>query len=390
MAPDDWMAILYLLQRPDVSIKAITVSGSGETHCEPGIQHARGLVALGGGGDIPVACGREKPLQGSHTFPKSWREAADSLLGLSLPQTATSASKQTAVELLTSAIQSSPEKVVLLTLGPLTNVAEALQTTPSLVNNLKMIYIMGGAVDVPGNIAISGVGIDNKVAEWNIYVDPHAANVVFKSGAPVTLVPLDATIHALLTASFYERIKDTHSSPEATFVFDLLTKNYGMIESGQYYFWDPLSAAISSDESLATYQTMNLAVVEEEGPESGRIIKSTSNGSVRVAVHADGPRFEQIFLQTLNGQLTSTATATSGLGTTTATTISTTQASSTPSAVPTTATRELLTTARSTEEAMTMQPPNNLILVGGIIAIVAAVGAVAALYRKKRSSAQDR
>jgi inosine-uridine nucleoside N-ribohydrolase len=302
MAADDLWAILYLLQRPDVSIKAITVSGTGETHCEPGVRHALGLVALANGGDIPVTCGRETPLQGNHAFPKDWRDAVDNLYGLSLPKTTASASKQTAVELLPSVIQSSPQKVVLLTLGPLTNVAEALQAAPSLVNKLQMIYIMGGAVDVPGNIAVSGVGIDNKVAEWNVYVDPHAANVVFKSGAPVTLVSLDATNHAPLTASFYDRIKGNHTSPEANFVFDLLTKNYGMVQSGTYYFWDSLTATMSTDQSLATFQTINLAVVEGEGPESGRTVRSNGGGSVRVAVSADGSRFEQVFLQTLNGQ----------------------------------------------------------------------------------------
>jgi hypothetical protein len=56
MAPDDWMAILYLLQRSDVTVKAITVTGAGETHCDPGIRHAMGLVALAGYDDVPITC----------------------------------------------------------------------------------------------------------------------------------------------------------------------------------------------------------------------------------------------------------------------------------------------------------------------------------------------
>ena len=302
MAADDWMAILYLLQRPDVTVKAITVTGAGETHCEPGTRHALGLVALSGRGGIPVACGRETPLQGDHAFPTSWREGVDNLLGLTLPASSSAISNQTAVPLLTSVVESSPEKVILLTLGPLTNVAEALQSAPSLADNLEMIYIMGGAVDVPGNVGVSGVGIDNDMAEWNVYVDPRAANIVFESGAPVTLVPLDATNHAPLTPAFYNRIKENHPSPEATFVFDLLTKNYGFVESGGYYFWDPLAAATLTDESLVTFQTMGLSVVEEEGPESGRTKPADTGASVRVAMSADGPRFEQVFLDTLNAQ----------------------------------------------------------------------------------------
>jgi inosine-uridine nucleoside N-ribohydrolase len=300
MAADDWMALLYLLRRPDVDVKAITVTGAGETHCDPGIRHALGLVALAHRGSIPVACGRSTPLQGDHAFPASWRADVDNLLGLTLPNSTTTAVSQTAVDLLTSAIQSSPQKVALLTLGPLTNVAEAVQRTPSLVKKLAMIYIMGGAVNVPGNIAQSGTGIANQVAEWNLYVDPYAAQVVLASGAPITLVPLDATNHVPLTDAFYRRLQGDHVSPVAGFVFDVLTQRYPLIQAGGYYFWDPLAAAILVDESLATLQTEALRIVVTEGPESGRTEPSAGGAATRVAVSADGARFEQVFLSTLN------------------------------------------------------------------------------------------
>jgi inosine-uridine nucleoside N-ribohydrolase len=300
MAADDWMALLYLLRRPDVAVKAITVAGDGEANCESGTRHALGLVALANRGVIPVACGRTTPLQGDHAFPAQWRADVDSLLGLTLPTTTATMTQQTEVDLLTSVIGASPQPVVLLTLGPLTNVAEALQRTPALVKKLAMIYIMGGAVEVPGNIADSGVGIDNNVAEWNMYVDPHAAQLVLSSGAPTTLVPLDATNHVPLTDSFYRRLKADHVSPVAGFVFDVLTKRYALIQSGGYYFWDPLAAAVLTDESLATFETRALSIIETEGPESGRTQPSTGGASARVAVTASGQRFEQIFLSTLN------------------------------------------------------------------------------------------
>lgn len=299
MAVDDWMAILYLLQRPDVKVMAITVTGTGEAHCAPGILHALGLVALSGQDKIPVACGRETPLQGSHAFPDGWRARVDSLLGLTLPKGQDTASTLAAVKLLTSVVQSSPDKLTLLALGPLTNVAEAIQSNPALVDNIERMYIMGGAVNVPGNVGASGVNIDNNVAEWNIYVDPQAANVVFHSGAPITLVPLDATNQVPLTIEFLDEFKSKHTSPEATFVFDMLTKQRQFIEAG-YYFWDPLAAAILTNEDLATYQNNNLCVVENEGPESGWTKSGEGCPQIRVAVSADAGRFKQIFLDTLN------------------------------------------------------------------------------------------
>ena len=300
MAADDWMAILYLLQRTDISIKAITVSGTGETHCAPGIQHALGLVALANHAPVPVACGRETPLAGNHTFPDDWRQSVDTLMGtgLSLPEGQNPASGKTAVELLTATIQTSPEKIALLTLGPLTNVADLLQNTPSAAENIEMIYVMGGAVHVPGNLSVAISG--NQVSEWNIYVDPHAANVVFKAGIPVMLVPLDATNQVKITDDFYRLLQASHLTPEATWVFDLFTKEQGYFQSGNNYFWDPLTAAILTDESLATYKQEALCVVEEEGPQNGQTKVTTGCPNIRVAVSADRARFEQAFLDTLN------------------------------------------------------------------------------------------
>ena len=303
MAVDDWMAILFLLQRPDVTVEAITVTGTGEAHCGPGTRNALDLAALAGDADIPISCGREDPLLGGHTFPTSWRDMVDNLAGLSLPPNPKPTSSQSAVELLTSVIQDSPQRVVLVTLGPLTNVAEALQSDPSLVDNLEMIYIMGGAVHVPGNLQVPGADTDNRVAEWNIYVDPHAAAVVMLSGAPVTLVSLDATNHAPLTMDFYRRLEADRTTPEADFVYQVLTQMQDFINSGGYYFWDPLAAAVAIDESLVTVQPQALKVIEEEGPESGRTLAAKDGTTVRVCTAADGAGFEELFLDTLNGQL---------------------------------------------------------------------------------------
>jgi inosine-uridine nucleoside N-ribohydrolase len=258
------------------------------------------ITALAGQPDIPVSCGRETPLQGDHAFPSDWRANVDALAGLALPQNPAPPITQPAAELLTTKIKSLPGNVTIITLGPLTNLAEALQFAPELKDMIEMVYIMGGAVDVPGNVGNSGAGIDNSVAEWNIYIDPRAAAIVLQSGAPVTLVPLDATNHAPLTRKFYDRLKNDRKSPEATFVFDVLTQYYDFIQAGGYYFWDPLAAAILTDNSLAAFETRNLTVIEEESNQSGRTQASESGTPVRVAVGVETERFEQLFLETLN------------------------------------------------------------------------------------------
>lgn len=130
MASDDWMAILFLLQRPDIKIKAITVAGTGETHCGPGVRSALRLVALAGESGIPAACGREIPLQGDQVFPEDWRTWADTLSGLAAPDVETPPQGD-AVQMLSTLMQESPEPMTVLTLGPLTNLAEAIQADPA-------------------------------------------------------------------------------------------------------------------------------------------------------------------------------------------------------------------------------------------------------------------
>ncbi len=302
MAADDWLAILYLLSRSDVDVQAITVTGTGEAHCPAGTRNALNLVALAGRPDIPVACGRETPLAGDHAFPTAWRDRADGLLGLTLPENSREPSGESAVDLLTRIIRASAQKVHLITLGPLTNVGELLQAEPGLVANLAMITVMDGAIEVPGNIAPSS-DIDNEVAGWNFYCDPRAGALVFASGAPITLVPLDATNYAPVTMEFYTRLESDRTTSVAEFVYRVLGAQEQFVRQGSYYFWDPLAAAIATEETLATYQDISLIVVEEEGPESGRTLKSERGFTIRVAMQADRQRFEALFLDAVNGRL---------------------------------------------------------------------------------------
>jgi pyrimidine-specific ribonucleoside hydrolase len=192
--------------------------------------------------------------------------------------------------------------VHLIVLGPLTNVGEVLEAEPELVMNLEMITVMGGAVEVAGNVGSSS-SIENEVAEWNIYVDPRAAAVVFGSGAPITLVPLDATDYAPLTIEFYRRLERDRTTSVAEFVYRVLAAQEENVRSGWYYFWDPLAAAIATEEGVATFQEMPLVVVEDEGAESGRTLESESGFIIRVAMTADRERFEVLFLDAVNGRL---------------------------------------------------------------------------------------
>ena len=296
MTSDDWMATLFVLNDPGFTVEAITVTGTGFAYCDAGVQSALGLLALTGYGDVPVSCGSETPLMGDNAPPAEWRTTMETVEGLGLPAGGDPV-EQDAVELFTTTIQESPEPVTVLALGPLTNVGAALEATPELVKNIEMIYAMGGAVDVEG----SSVTEENSVAEWNIYCDPHAARLVFESGAPVTLVPLDATNEVPVTPAFVDRLDAEKSTPEAEFVAALLANNAESIESGSYYFWDPLAAVVMSDPSLVTLTPRDVTVVDIPGaPDDGRT-KPVANGSeILVATAPDGDALEAALITAWN------------------------------------------------------------------------------------------
>jgi inosine-uridine nucleoside N-ribohydrolase len=241
-----------------------------------------------------VACGRETPLSGDREFPTAWRNDADSVYGVSLPQVEIT-SDVSASALITQIIETSPDPITIFAVGPLTNIAEALQASPQITSNIDALFVMGGAVHVDGKVGGSGVGSDNNLAEWNIYIDPHAANIVFGADVPVTIVPLDATNNVPVTMGFVNRLEQEGESPVAQFIAELLRANEGIIEFGGIQFWDTLTAAILSDDRLAAFETLPIFVTED-----GHTKLDENGALVRIAISADRRPFEDLLLAVIN------------------------------------------------------------------------------------------
>ena len=144
------------------------------------------------------------------------------------------------------------------------------------------------------------VAVSLKKKEWNIYIDPTAANIVLNSGIPIILVPLDATKDVPVTREFYNTLEKNRGTSSTNLIYEMLTANLGFVDSGGFQFWDSLTAAIFTDPSIARYEEMQLTVVEGEGPESGRTKPVSDGTTIRVAIRADRERFEQILLTIWN------------------------------------------------------------------------------------------
>lgn len=300
MAFDDWIAVLYLLSCPTVDIRALTIAATGEAHASFGVQNALRLITLTNRALIPVAAGRQRPLRGTHAFPLIARLAMDYHLGLALPRSSHQAAQQTAVELIIDQLRVATDPVTMIALGPLTNLAEVFTADSTLIKKVAMLYIMGGALQVPGNLAELNPRSKNPYAEWNIYIDPYATDLVFCSGVPITLAPLDVTNKYPLTPDFLQRCATTCTTPAARFTYQVLKRLQLLRRNGAIYFWDALAAVIAVQPGIAQFQECYLTVIQAEGHEWGRLVESTQGHPVRVCTQIDQTLFEQNFLTTLN------------------------------------------------------------------------------------------
>ncbi|BBU56889.1 hypothetical protein KU6B_31540 [Mameliella alba] len=196
---DDAVAILLALASPaELEVLGITAV-AGNVPLELTARNARMICELAGKPETPVFAGCDRPLAhdlvtAEHVHGKTGLDGPD------LPEPTMPVQDGDAVDFIIDTLRTQPEKTVTLCpLGPLTNIAAALQRAPDIATRIQEIVLMGGAYFEVGNIT--------PAAEFNIYVDPEAAEIVFKCGAPITVMPLDVTHKALVTSARNEAFR---------------------------------------------------------------------------------------------------------------------------------------------------------------------------------------
>ena len=290
---DDLMAIAFLSARRDVRIEAVTVA-NGLAHVQAGAANILRLLALGGQGDVPVYVGRETPLHGNASFPDPWRQNSDALIPGSAAHHKPQA--QPAADYLVNRLRDHGRPVRILALGPLTNFGEALAHEPGLLHGVEMI-IMGGAIRVPGNLGEGGFfKTDNRTAEWNLFVDPLAAQQVFASGARIRLVPLDATDRVPIDAAFLRELRSRPHTPLGDFVAGMLAQECSFEDGATCYAWDALAAVALLDPSVVPWTRLAIEV-RQSPPEEGRTAESAGQKpNAQVALGADAATFRRVYL----------------------------------------------------------------------------------------------
>ncbi|BCO14586.1 pyrimidine-specific ribonucleoside hydrolase RihA [Aeromonas hydrophila] len=207
---DDAIALILALASPELKVLAVTTSAGNQTP-DKTLNNALRILTLLGRDDIPVAAGAPKPLARELIIADNVH-GESGLDGPTLPEPAFAPVAMTALELMAKCLRESPEPVTLVPTGPLTNIALLLAAHPELKSKIARIVLMGGA---------AGAGNWTPAAEFNIYVDPEAADMVFKSGLPITMCGLDVTHAAQVMDEDIERVRAI-TNPVAQCVAGLL------------------------------------------------------------------------------------------------------------------------------------------------------------------------
>ncbi len=284
---DDALALALLSRTPEVEIVGVgTVAGNVPVGFST--ENTLRVLSWCGIEDIPVYRGASRPLVAPYQ-DAAHVHGGDGLGGAMLPPSSRNIADFAAPDALVRAAREYSGRLVLITLGPLTNIAIALSLYPELTEHIHGVSVMGGAYDVAGNIT--------PVAEFNIYVDPDAANQVF--AAPwreIVAVGLDVTHRTILPRRGWEEAAQA-TEPVAQLARKLLARTFGERDMTGFYLHDPLAAAIALDGSLVKTQKRRVAVVRD-GEGRGRTT-STAGGDVAVATKVDAARFVRLFNERL-------------------------------------------------------------------------------------------
>jgi len=206
---DDAVAILLALASPELDVLGITAV-AGNVPLALTELNARKICELAGKPDTKVFAGAVRPLV-RDLVTAEYVHGKTGLNGPDLPAPTMPLQPRHAVDFLVETLQA--QRATLCALGPLTNIAMALNRAPEIADNIDEIVLMGGGLFEGGNVT--------PAAEFNIYVDPHAADVVFRSGVKITVVPLDLTHFALTTRARVEAFRDA-GTPACVAVAELL------------------------------------------------------------------------------------------------------------------------------------------------------------------------
>ncbi len=275
---DDALALMLAFNSPELDVRAITVV-PGNVTAEQGLDNALRMVSLAHRCDIPVAAGAQHPLFQKLITAEFWH-GSNGLANIELPVSKCKVDARFGPDLIIAMVHAAPHEITLVPIGPLTNIALAVEKDPSIVPLVKEVILMGGSI-TGGNV--------NASAEANIYNDPEAAQIVFQAGWPLTMVGLDVGDKTMLLPKHLEQLSAEPGSLSdfvshvGKFLIDLSAK-YGGVGTQMY---DPLAVGVAIDATLVKAPLMHVDVEARGEFTRGETVANRHNTSERNTLHGD-------------------------------------------------------------------------------------------------------
>lgn len=298
---DDALAIAYALASEECDLIGI-VGSYGNILVEDGVQNSLDLLELLGHPDIPVFTGlpHASTKDSFEVMPISAQIHGKNGIGeVKLKKADRKPEAMSGVDFFIEAAHKYGKDLVIVPTGPLTNLAAALEKDPEIAKLVGKVTLMGGALTVPGNV--------NPVTEANINQDPEAADKVFRSEFPLTMIGLDVTTRTLLTTKETQKWRDlkTLAGEKYADLTDYYIDAYKVTSPhlGGCALHDPLAVAAAIDPSLVTTLDLNMKV-DTGGPYAGRTIGDETRINepallTKAAVNVDKTRFVDLFMERL-------------------------------------------------------------------------------------------
>jgi len=275
---DDALALMLALNSPELDVRAITVV-PGNVTVSQGLENALRMVSLANRCDIPVAAGAQHPLFQKLITAEFWH-GKNGLANVNLPESKCKVDSRFGPDLIIQLIHAAPHEITLVPVGPLTNIALAVEKDPSIVPLVKEVILMGGSIK-GGNV--------NAAAEANIYNDPEAAQVVFQAGWPLTMVGLDVGDKTLLSQKYLDELGKTHG-PVNDFIYSVakylidLSAQFGSPGTPMY---DPMPVGVAIDATLVRAPEMHVDVETRGKFTRGETVANRNGYVERNVLHGD-------------------------------------------------------------------------------------------------------
>ena len=268
---DDAIALMMALNHPAVEVLALTTVG-GNGALRHTTRNALCILEHMGRGDIPVFKGAARPLRGRFSYGYYFH--GPGAMTARLPTPARPPRPGSAYDYISEAARQRPGELTLVALGPLTNIARVIRRDPSIVERVKRLVVMGGVVETPGNVT--------PYAEFNIYNDPEAAQVVLSSGLPVTLVGLDVCDPVYIVSNDDRWAQGGSRSEQLA---HRLTDGWFALhdEGARYTPCDAMAILAITDPELMSFGQAAVRVETEDDERRGQTVAEYGPGNVTVA-----------------------------------------------------------------------------------------------------------